>query len=260
MLLAACPNTDRIWLYVEYEKPLSPSELGTYRDAVRKRASRMPVAYITGRKEFMSGQYQVTPSVLIPRPETELLLEAIYEYLRKAHLSPGISIDLGTGSGVLAIELAKAYETLYVYAVDISSQALDIAKVNAARHGVQDRVSFVCGDLFAPLEGLVELESCELVVSNPPYIVTSDIDRLQQEISKFEPRIALDGGEDGLEFYRRISCDAGRYLRSSGVIAFEVGAGQAEAVVDILVGQGYTHIVVSKDYANTERVVIGQKG
>lgn len=174
-------------------------------------------------------------------------------------MTPERCIDLGTGSGVLAIELAKAYEHLYVYAVDISSEALEVAEANARKHGIFDRVSFVCGNLFAALDSAVEPESCELIISNPPYIATADMDMLQPEVSKFEPRIALDGGEDGLEFYRKISLGAKRFLKPLGIVALEIGAGQAEAVVRILMQQGYVNVVVSKDYSGIERVVIAQR-
>lgn len=259
VLLADALNIDRVGLYVDFEKPLSIVELGIYREVVRKRAARMPVAYITGKKNFMSGEYHVNPSVLIPRPETEVLLEATCEYLREANVTPKRCIDLGTGSGVLAIELAKAYEHLHIFAVDISSDSLDVAKANAKRHEVYDRVCFVCGSLFAPLNTIVDPESCELIISNPPYIATADMDMLQPEVSKFEPRIALDGGEDGLEFYRKIGLGAKRFLKPLGIVALEVGAGQAEAVVNIFMQQGYVNLVVSKDYSGIERVVVGQR-
>lgn len=259
VLLADVLDTDRVGLYVNYDKPLSSMELGMYREVVRKRARRMPVAYIIGKKDFMSGQYQVNQSVLIPRPETELLLEETYKYLKELDVTPERCVDLGTGSGILAIELAKKYEALHVYAVDISGEALDVARLNAKEHGVLDRITFVCGDLFAPLAGMVEPESVELLISNPPYIATRDLDRLQPEVSRFEPRVALDGGEDGLGFYRRIASDGKGFLKPLGVVAFEVGAGQAEAVVAILRELGYANVVVSKDYSDIKRVVIGHK-
>src|SRR5262245_7869240 len=196
-----------------------------------RRLQREPVAYIVGRQEFWSLEFQVTPDVLIPRPDTESLVEVA---LRLAAASPPAQslrvLDVGTGSGAIAIALAKELPLAENYASDIDPSALTIAHRNAVLNGVACRINFFCGDLF---EGLGN-KRFDLIVCNPPYIRSAEIDTLKPEVSRWEPRSALDGGVDGLDYYRRIAFEAGRFLTTDGAVVLEIGASTGEKVLSIL--------------------------
>jgi release factor glutamine methyltransferase len=209
------------------------------------------VSYIIGRREFWSLDFIVTPAVLTPRPETELLVETAVEVV--AAKSPPRILDLGTGSGAIAVALAKEIIGAEIVATDISREALEIARANARRHGVEDRISFLAGDLFAPVADIQG--AFDLIVSNPPYIRRDDIAALPRDVRDFEPHIALDGGVDGLHFYRRIAGEAARYLSADGAIAMEIGAGMGEEVARLFTGAKFGSVRVEKDLAGLERVV-----
>lgn len=243
-----------------------PGEAATrYRELIRRRAAREPLQYILGRQEFMGLDFAVDPSVLVPRPETELLVEAALAYLNELAVNRAASAagdamlaaDLGTGSGAIAVALAVGAPGLRVWATDISADAIAVAMANAARHGVADRIVFAIGDLFAPLPG--ELRGrLALVVSNPPYIASRELPELQAEVRR-EPRLALDGGPDGLAFYRRIVAEAPRWLRAGGLLALEIGAGQGVAVAGMVADHGaYADWTVQTDYAGHDRVVLAK--
>ncbi|QJW46794.1 peptide chain release factor N(5)-glutamine methyltransferase [bacterium BFN5] len=253
VLLSHILERERIQLYVNFDQPLQPHELTAYREAVKKRVARMPVAYITGCKEFMGLEFCVTPAVLIPRPDTEILVEAV---LKKLHgFEQPVLLDLGTGSGAIIVSLLANLPTAAGAAVDISDKALDIARQNAEKNQVSSRLKFYQGDLYQPVAG----QTFDAIISNPPYIPDSDIQELTQEVRK-EPHLALAGGPDGLGFYRRIVRDAAQYLNAGGLLAVEVGIHQAQAVaalaqpVEQLV---FTEII--KDYSGIERVVVFQR-
>ena len=224
-----------------------------------RRAAREPVAYITGRKEFWSLDFVVTPEVLIPRPETELLVEmALKLSTRSLGASPRKILDLGTGSGAIAVSLAKERPQARICAVDISSAAIEVARLNARRHGVEERIDVFCGDLFGPVAE--EGESFDLIVANPPYIRSGDLAGLAPEIQKWEPVTALDGGVDGLLYYRRIIAEAGDYLKGGGSILLELGDGMGEAVARLFADTGgFAPAQVHRDYAGKERVITAAK-
>lgn len=250
VLLSHILGQDRIYLYVNYQQPLEPAELAEFREAVKQRAKRVPVAYITGHKEFMGLDFAVNAAVLIPRPDTEILVETALARLRDKP-SPLIA-DIGVGSGAIAVSLLAGLPAARAAGVDMSAQALAVARDNAARLGVADRLDLRQGDLFAPLAG----QAFDAVVSNPPYIPEPELAALEPELG-YEPRAALAGGRDGLDFYRRIIAVAAQYLKPDGFAALEVGAGQAGAVAGMAApASGLRAAGCVRDYAGIERVVI----
>jgi release factor glutamine methyltransferase len=227
ILLAHALGCQKIDLYVRHEEEPPEDRRAAFRDMIRKRAEGMPVAYLVGHREFYSLSFDVSPAVLIPRPETEtLVLEALR--LLKPMEAPRV-LDLGTGSGCIAVSLARQHKTARVTAVDLSAAALAVARTNAHKHGVADRVTFDEGDLFAPVAG----QAFDLIVSNPPYIAHAEFPTLDPGVREFEPRSALDGGPDGLAVYRRIAAEAAHALAPGGTILVEVGATQAPAVREL---------------------------
>ena len=247
-LLCDALGLDRIGLYVNFEKPLQPHELAGVRGTVARRAKREPLQYILGSQEFMGLEFLVSPAVLIPRHDTETL---VHEAVTRGGNALRV-LDIGTGSGCVAVLLAKLLPDAQVVTVDNSHKALAVARENAERNGV--KVSFVSGSLFQPFTG----QRFDLIVSNPPYIPTADIDGLQPEVRDFEPRGALDGGADGLDFYRVMVPSAPNHLNPGGRLVVEVGIGQAEAVQGMFTTAGFVDIFTAKDPGNIQRVVGGQ--
>ena len=221
---------------------------------LQRRARREPLAYITGHKEFWSLDFIVTPDVLVPRPESELLVEAALERSQPMIESPLKLLDIGTGSGVIAVCLAKELREAQIRAVDISSAALRVARENAQRHGVAGRIRFAQGDLFEPVAE--ERGSFDLILANPPYIRSGDLALLAPEIRAWEPIAALDGGADGLDYYRRIATECESYLTAAGRLLLEIGDGMGEAVARIFANADvYEPPVILRDYAGKERVI-----
>ena len=258
LLVAFALGISRMQVIVDGARPLAKDELTKLRELVKRRRAHEPMAYLRGEREFYGHVFKVDKRVLVPRPDTETLVDVAKE--RTAHVAMGGRIlDLCTGSGCVAISLAKMRPTADVVATDLSPDALDVARENPRRLGAYN-VSFVLGDLFGAIDaaGLPwHPPVFELVVSNPPYIATAECETLMPDVRDFEPRLALDGGKDGLDLVRRIVRDAPRYLVPTGVLALEIGAGQAPDVAKILEGHGYTEIVKTKDLAGIERVVSG---
>jgi release factor glutamine methyltransferase len=246
----------RVELYTHFDQPLGDPELATYRGLVQRRMAGESVAYILGRKEFWSLDLEVDARVLVPRPDTETLVEQALGFL-KAMPDQGRALrvaDIGTGSGALALALKKERPGDEVFAVDVSPDALEVARGNASRLGIE--VTFAQGDLVSPLAGLGPFD---LVARNPPYIPSQDIAGLSPEVRR-EPRLALDGGEDGLVVVRRLASDARKVLAPGGTLAMEIGAGQAAGVMEILRGEGYAGVGARRDLAGIERVVFGRLG
>lgn len=252
ILLAHVLKWRRLSLYVDSEKKLPLESILRFNELINRRLEGIPVAYLTGTKEFMGLAFAVNEKVLIPRPDTEILTEFVGEYLRG--LGGEVTFaDLGVGSGAISISILKFVKFARAAAVDISSEALEVAKFNAEKFHVEDRIEFFQGNLFAPLEGKI----FNAIVSNPPYIPTRDLETLQSEVQQ-EPRIALDGGEDGLNFYRQIISDAPRFLVSGGLLAVEVGINQASAVKNLFERANFKDVEIIKDLAGIERVVAGR--
>lgn len=248
VLLSHILKCDRIHLYVNFDRPLVGEELSSFRQMVKARAQRMPVAYILGEKEFMGHSFRVTPDVLIPRPDTEILVEEAIRLLAEKE-APRI-VDIGTGSGAILLSVLKGTEGSTGVAVDLSPAALAVAKSNGERLGLADRAEFRLGDLYAPVDGLFDA-----ILSNPPYIPVRDMEGLSPEV-KQEPEMALVGGADGLDFYRRLIDDAPRYLKEGGIVLFEVGIHQAQAVAELGKRRGFSAQRILPDYAGIDRVVV----
>jgi release factor glutamine methyltransferase len=250
VLLSHILKKDRLHLYTDFDQPLSPAELTCYREAVKRRVQRQPVAYITGCREFMGLEFAVNPAVLIPRPDTEILVEAALA--RLTGLTDPVIADLGTGSGAIAVSILANLPGGSGVAVDVSPEALAVARENADRLGVAGRLEFCRGDMLEPLNN----KKFDAILSNPPYIPDSDIAVLSAEVRQ-EPRLALAGGSDGLTFYRRLVAQAANYLKPGGFMAVEVGVDQAGPVA-ALAGQGslLKAETVIKDYAGIERVIV----
>ena len=248
-LLCEALSLDRVGLYLNFDKPLSDSELAAFRGMVLRRGKREPLQYILGSQEFMGLDFQVSPAVLIPRHDTEVL---VTEAVKRGAAARSI-LDIGTGSGCVAIALAKALPEAEVCSVDISGEALAVARGNAERNGAA--VELVQGSLLEPFTG----RRFDMIVSNPPYIPAAELATLQQEVRGFEPLNALDGGGDGLDFYRRITAGATEHLNEGGWLLFEVGAGQAPRVLGLLRAGGFAlESFTQTDPAGIERVVGGR--
>ena len=247
-LLAESLGLDRVGLYVNYDKPLTDGELAAVRGLVARRAKREPLQYVLGSQEFAGLDFLVTPAVLIPRHDSEVLLA---ESLRVSPQSRTV-LDIGTGSGCLAVALAKQMTGASVTAVDLSADALAIARQNAEQNGAT--VEFCQGSLLDPVVG----RQFDLIVSNPPYIPTPELAALQPEVRDFEPLLALDGGPDGLDCYRALIPAAVSHLTKNGWLLVEIGIGQAPAVRELFALAGFSAIFTAKDPAAIERVVGGQ--
>jgi release factor glutamine methyltransferase len=250
VLLAHVLNTDRTWITLHRPDMLPEGHLEVYTELVEQREQRRPVAYITGVKEFYGLEFAVTPSVLIPRPETELLVETAIELL---HSRPAaIVADVGTGSGCIAISLAKQLPGLTVLATDLSQEALDVAHQNAARH--QANVSFFQGHLLTPIAPTIHI-----VVSNPPYVSTGFLqaNSTMPEVSRYEPRLALDGGEQGLDLISALLAQAARKLHPDGAVLIEIGYDQGQRVLGL--AKLYfpdAHIELKQDLASSDRLLV----
>lgn len=253
ILLCAVLKCERITLYVHFDQPLSEEELTEYRGYVARRAQQEPLAYILGEKAFMKHSFKVNPAVLVPRPETELLVESV----AKAAAGAGAAslLDLGTGSGAIIVSLLELLPQAAGTAVDISAAALAVAGENAEAIGISSRLTLVESDLFA---GLPAGQTFDIIVSNPPYIPAADIAGLAADVQR-EPRGALDGGSDGLDFYRRIAAGCGTWLKPDGLLAFEVGISQAQQVAGLCRQAGLTVTALRKDYAEIERMVFATR-
>lgn len=253
ILLGYVLGRPRIYLYTNYDQIMNKEELARYRELIRRRAAGYCTAVLIGEKEFMGIPFRVNEHVLVPRPDTEAWLEKVIQRFRNL---PDISmLDLGTGSGALAVSFLYYCKEARGVAVDISEKALETAKTNGERAGISDRVEFRRGNF---LDALREDEQFDVILSNPPYIPSGDIDGLAEEVRR-EPRIALDGGPDGLKFYRTLGEKAVRFLRPGGLLAAEVGIGQAETVRTFFENGGLTDIEIIPDYGGVDRAVCGKR-
>ncbi len=253
ILLAHVLKQERMYLYVHFDQPLEQTEREEFKSLIRQRVQGVPTQYLTGRQEFWSLEFQVAPGVLIPRPETEHLVEAAVRMA--AQFSAPKIVDIGTGSGIIAICLQHELPQATVSACDISADALAIACRNAEallQNGGQ--IAFRHGDLFAPFAG----QTFDLIVSNPPYISQKDSPSLAREVRDHEPEDALLAGEEGLDVYRRLAAEAASYLAPEGFLLMEIGYGQRKAVAELFKHHHFLIREIIKDYAGIERVLITQ--
>lgn len=269
ILLGHILGLRRLDLYLKFDRPLAAAEVEAFSAVIERRLTGMPVQYITGTAECFSLTFSVVPAVLIPRPETEVVVEraisAIQPLIQEDDLDlfrqgqRRTVLDVGTGSGVIAICLARRFPTLTVYASDLSPEAIAVARQNAACHGVADRITFLTGSLFDPLAGLGLEGALDMIVSNPPYIRHEELERLPREVRDFEPRLALDGGEDGMAIHRRLVEGASAYLKPGGLLIMEMGEDQAAALGQVLTGQARFHgVTIHQDYNRRDRVVVAR--
>ena len=259
MLMAHLMGCERTYLYLDRERVLSPQQIQDYFNMVKMRVQRTPIHYIIGYREFMGLKFYVNENVLIPRPDTEVLVEYVINYCKNVGDHFFKILDMGTGSGAIAVSLAKYIENCKVTAIDIDDQALLVAKKNGTAHGVGDRIEFIQGDLFYPLKDKEDNLKFHIMVSNPPYIPTAEIEELEVQVKDYEPLKALDGGREGLDYYRRLAKEAPKFLYDDGLWAVEVGYNQAHQVGDILRDQGcYHNIEFIKDLSGYNRVVVAR--
>ncbi len=253
-LLAHTLGKKRIDLYLEFDRALSEKELEPLREKVRKRSEGVPLQHLLGHWDFFGREFQTDNRALIPRPETELLVESVLKAYLQGNPAANRLVDVGTGSGVLAITFALEQPAFFVSAVDISEEALGLARENAVHLGVSERIAFMRSDLLTHVEG-----PFDWIVANLPYIPTGDLETLQREV-KFDPMLALDGGKDGLTITKRLIESVPGKLTSNGTLALELGVGQAQRVRDLLAEQNYHDISIKKDYQGVERLLIARYG
>ncbi|OGP89737.1 MAG: protein-(glutamine-N5) methyltransferase, release factor-specific [Deltaproteobacteria bacterium RBG_16_48_10] len=261
LLLARSLNLSREGLYIHLQDPIGEKEKKVLEEFMKRRISGEPLQYILGHQEFWSLDLKVDPRVLIPRSDTELLVEQALSVLSKFYIEKSPSVlEIGTGSGALAIALAREVGTIFLVATDISREALVLAKQNAQDACVLEKIAFVQGDIFNPFHLFEGREPFDLVLSNPPYIVRSEIGRLAREVKDFEPAHALDGGKDGMDFHRAIISQSPKYLRRGGWLLLEVGQGQAQEVSEMVEKIGkFNSVERIRDLSGIERVVMAKK-
>lgn len=252
LLLAHALGADRIRLVLDSERELLGDELGRYRELIQRRRSGEPVAYILGRREFYGLSFAVDRRALVPRPDTEPLVEVALERTR-ARSMHGQALDLCTGSGCVAVSFAKQRPTWRVTATDIAAETAELAWENARRLGVVFTVDVLVGDLFAPVAG----RRFELITANPPYIPSGELAGLDADVRDFEPRLALDGGADGLDLVRSIVASASSFLAPDGVLAVEIGHDQGPRTLELFERAGFRAVALRRDYGGRDRVVSG---
>lgn len=252
-LLCEVLECERITLYVNFDKPLKEEELTKYKEFIVRRAKNEPLAYIMGYKYFMNYKFEVNKDTLVPRPETEILVEHLNNVL-KVNKEAIKFLDIGTGSGAIICSLLDLVPNSKGVAVDISEGALKVATTNAINLGVRDRFTPLVSDLFTNLGKEKEEGLFDFIVSNPPYIAKEILKTLAKDVQK-EPQGALNGGEDGLDFYRNITKQAKSYLKPEGVLAFEIGFDQGKDVKELCEKAGFEIVVIAKDYAHLDRMV-----
>lgn len=249
-------NFSKVQLFSRNKEITTDIQQQKYFEFIEQRAKNIPVNYIIGIKEFMSLDFEVNTSTLIPRPDTEILVETILGISKKYRIN--YIMDIGTGTGCIPISLLYYSKDMRAIAVDINNYTLETAKHNAIRHNVIDRIDFIQSDLFTNMPNEL-IGNLDAIVSNPPYIPTAEIEYLMKEVKNYEPSLALDGGNNGLDFYRAITIEGYKYIRNGGFLFYEIGYNQGIAVTNIMKEQNLRDIKIIKDLAGLDRVVIGKK-
>lgn len=260
VLLGLCSGKDRTALYRDGLEELAPGQEKRFWQLVERRAGGEPLAYITGYKEFMGLEFMVGPQVLIPRPETELLVEKAVEALKnnpRCHAGGNpTAVDVGTGSGAIAVSLAVMVNCCKVWAIDLSPEVLEVARQNAVRHGAGERIEFMVGDLLGPVREIPGFRA-DLIAANLPYVPSGEMPSLMADVRDYEPHSALDGGTDGLDCYRRLLAEVPGVIRQGGCLLMEIAPGQGAPLKEML-GPGWK-VEIHPDLAGRERLVIAQK-
>lgn len=259
LLLSHVLGLKRIELYTQFDKIVTKQQLDKLHDLVERAGRCEPVAYLTGKTEFYSLQLEVGPDCMIPRPETELLVERAVEFLRKRDGTQFVC-DLCTGCGPIGIAIAKNFRDARIIATDISEAALRIAAQNVEKHQLKDRIELLQGDLFEPIVPQLDVEKFDLIVCNPPYVSSAEFEKLNKNIRDYEPRLALFAGEDGLDIYRRIFKKVDQFLKPGAALILEIGYAQGQAIKEMLEQAGiFTGIKIEKDFHNNDRIVTAIK-
>lgn len=253
LLLSEVLSLSRVALYVNFERILNAPELDAYRDLVRRRMGREPTAYILGRKEFYSLNFKVTKDTLIPRPETERLVDEALLLVKD--LNEPIIADVGCGCGAIALSLAKNLKTAKIAATDVSSKALSVARENAESLGLAERIEFLEGDLAAPLSG----RSFDLICANLPYVPEGDLKALEPDVVKFEPLLALNGGPDGLSLYRRLIDGIGQILKPGAYLLMEIHPPTLSELIELFKAEGLAFIRAIPDYDRRDRLALARR-
>jgi release factor glutamine methyltransferase len=257
VLLAHLLSEDRLFLYLNYDRPMDAEELATFRTFVKRRLEGEPNQYITGTQEFWSLPFRVNPDVLIPRPETEVLLETVLEFLGSPKTEITV-LDLGTGSGAVAVTLAREFDLIRIVATDLSKAAVKLAQENALLNQVGSKIHFICADMFSAFSSVSQ--KFAVVATNPPYVSHAEFSGLSREVRDYEPRYALDGGPDGLTAIKHIIKEAPAFLSQRGALIMEIGAEQTESVAALVRGsQRYERYRIIKDYSGLDRVLLAVK-
>ena len=256
LLLAHLLKMPRMKLYLNFERVLSSSETNALREFVKRRGQREPLQHIVGSTSFCGYEIAVNSHALVPRPETELLAEEGWKFITARHSSLVTALDFGTGTGCIAIALAAKYPSAKIVATDISPDAIALAKENAVKNSVAERIEFLQADGFATVPKNAPFD---LIISNPPYIPSPEIETLQPEVRDFDPRAALDGGADGLNFYRMLAAKTKSFLKPDGKIMLEFGDGQADAIKSIFENEKWIVEAVKEDYSQRARILIARK-
>jgi release factor glutamine methyltransferase len=259
LLLSYTLGVDRTHLLTKSNEPVDEASYQAYLALVDRRAAGEPSQYITGHQEFYGLDFIVNRAVLIPRPETELLVEQVIKLTRESHESAPLIVDAGTGSGCIAVTIAANITNARVIATDVSSAALEVAQKNAERHGVLLRIEFLEGDLLEPLAKLKLHGKVDLLASNPPYVEEKTAEAIQREVREWEPRVALFGGEDGLDFYRRLFVDGLKYVKPGGYLVCEIGYNQLDRISDLMNGSPWELIDVRRDLQGIPRTLTARK-
>jgi release factor glutamine methyltransferase len=255
VILGYCLKKDRLYIYTNPEGTLTPNDEKRYFDLIKRRAQGEPVQYITGTQEFMGLDFSVKPGVLIPRPDTEILVEKVLEKIKS--IKDPIIADVGCGSGAISVSLAVYKKDALIYASDIMDIPLEMTELNSKKNNVDTRVKTIKSDMLKELPHQLK-GRLDVIVSNPPYIKESVIPTLMREVRDYEPYSALSGGGDGLYFYREIIKDSLDFLKDDGIIAFEIGYDQGEAVEELLSERGFKDVECIRDLGNRDRVVLGR--
>jgi len=255
LLLSFVLEMERIQLYMNFDQPVQKEQLDKLHNMVDRCLQNEPVQYLTNRCEFYSLSFKVSPACLIPRPETELLVERAIEFLRNRQGRQYVC-DLCTGCGCIAAAIAKNFADAKIIATDICDNALSIAAENIAKYNLDSKVELLQGNLFEPIINQLDVKEFDLIVCNPPYVSAAEYENLDEKVKKYEPKLALDGGEDGLDIYRRIAADAGSHLKKGGALLLEIGLLQGPAVKKLLEdSNAFSPIKIEKDFNNNDRII-----
>jgi len=259
LLLSYVLSMKRIELYMQFDKPIAKEQLDRLHDLVRRAGQQEPIAYLTGKTEFYSLELEVSPDCMIPRPETELLVERSIEFLRERRGTQFVC-DLCTGCGCIAVAIGKNFANSQIIATDICGAALSVAAENVEKYQLGDRVKLLCGDLFEPLVPQLDIEKFDLIVCNPPYVSSAEFEKLDKNVKDYEPKSALFAGEDGLDIYRRVAEKVHQFLKDNATLMLEIGYAQGEAVRELFEQTDiFAEIKIEKDFHDNDRIAIATR-